>query len=241
MNGTTAQFRRLLAASLKVTFFLLFVAGAHADDIVTLTLTQPYPGGYTFYSYTPSGGPTQSNPISPYQISLTDTGGLFDNTLALGICYDINNGTPVQTTVSGSFVAETGLPYMEASFLVNQINLESHLGAGPSVLGPLSMAVWQVMWNSSSNSENKPFYADPAAQGYVNWAAFEVGTGGWTVADASRYLTFIPSNSTYQRFGIILEGTPPVDVLPEPGGLTLLGTGLVVVGALLRRRTRHSE
>jgi hypothetical protein len=61
----------------------------------------------------------------------------------------------------------------------------------------------------------------------------------WTVADSALYPTFMPDNKSSQRFGIILQDTPPI-YLPEPGGWLLLGTGLPVLGLLLRRRARHS-
>jgi len=237
INKRTTPFPRLLAAILKASFFVLFVAAAHADEMVTLTLTEPYPSGYTFYDYTSTTGSARSEPVSPYPVTLTGVSGLYDNTPALALCFDINNGTPVQTQVSGQFLDETNpaidpsyyQTYLEATYLINQLDLAGNMAAPISERGPISLAIWEIMWDTSSKSNGQPINPDPAAGPYISAAVQAVTTGAWTAADSSPYLIFVPDNSNYQRFGVIVE-------TPEPGGLMLLGTGLVAMGALLRRR-----
>jgi hypothetical protein len=65
-----------------------------------------------------------------------------------------------------------------------------------------------------------------------------VSSGEWTVADASVYPTWMPDNPAIQRFGIFFPGTPPV-ITPEPGGVALLGSGLLGLALLWRRRARR--
>jgi hypothetical protein len=242
----TARIGRLLATSLKVSCLVLFAAAARADDVIALQLTQGYPDGYQFYDYLPASGPEQSVPANPYPILLTDLTdpALFDNTAAFAICYDLNNPTDVQTWYDGTFVYATDAPgdviYMEASYLANMLDNYGELNLSITVRGEISMAIWQIMWDTSTDSEKLPFYPDPAAQVYIDQAAEAVALGQWTVSDASLYPTFMPDNTNSQRFGIIFFYNPPVNDVPEPDSWPLLGTGLLVLAVLLRRRASPS-
>ncbi len=230
---------------------LLFAACARADmDTVTLTLNPNYPSQYSFYSYTSVGGSVESDAVSPYLATLSDSEGLFINTAVYSICYDINNSTPVGTSYTGHF--ETGSPTtadLEATYLDNLLVLDGGLAAPLGTRGAISLAIWQIMYASSNDSDGNPFQTsnhDPAAQTYVNQAAAAVASGSWGAAGASLYPEWVPDSSSIQRFGIILESNPPVKDLdgsptPEPGGLALLGTGLLAVGWLGRRQARAAR
>jgi hypothetical protein len=86
------------------------------------------------------------------------------------------------------------------------------------------------MFPSSTNPKNEPPYEDPAAQPFVDQAVAAVTSGGWTAEDAEPHPTWMPDDPDIQRFGIIYETTP------EPAGFPLLGSGLVALASLRRRR-----
>lgn len=207
----TAPARQLFPAALKLVSLLLLAAAAHADGIMQLYLTQGYPDGYQFYDYLPASGPEQSVPANPYPILLTDSAdlGLFDNTPALAICNDLYDGTRVQTWYTGTFVDATNAPgdliYMEASYLANMLDNYGDLNASITVRGEISMAIWEIMFPTSTNSENGTLYDDPAAQAFIDQAAAAVALGQWTVTDAALYPTFMPDDTSSQRFAIIFH------------------------------------
>jgi hypothetical protein len=242
-----------IAATLKLgCCVLLFAAAAHADiDTVTLTLNPNYPSQYSFYDYTSAGGSVESDAVSPYLTTLSDSAGLFNNLAVYSICYDINNSTPAGTSYTGHF--ETGNPStaeLEATYLDNLLVLNGGLAAPLGTRGAISLAIWQIMYASSNDSDGHPFQTsdrDPAAQPYVNQAIAAVAGGSWNASDASLYPEWVPDNPSIQRFGIVIENNPPVKDLdgpmptPEPGGLALLGTGLLTLGLLGRRRARGAR
>jgi hypothetical protein len=210
--------------------FLLFVAVSQADT-VTLTLNSNFPGGYIRYDYLGADGSAYFEYAAPYQTILTDTDGTFNNTPVFAICYDIHNDTNVGTAFTGHFENRTGTPYLEATYLVNLLNLSGDLGAPLSTQGAISLAIWQIMWPSSNDSNGQPFLPgayDPAAQAYITQAAAAVAGGYWTPADAAIYPTWVPDDPSIQRFGIIV-------ITPEPRALPLLGCGLLGLAMLWRR------
>ena len=226
---------------------LLFAAAAYADtDTVTLALDPNYPSQYAFYGYTSVGGSVESDAVSPYLATLWDSQGGISNLAVYAICYDIDNNTPVGTSYTGHF--DTGSPStaeLEATYLDNLLMLDGGIAAPLATRGAISLAIWQIMYPSSNDSNGHPFLAsdhDPAAQPYITQAAAAVASGQWTTADAGSYREWLPDNSSVQRFGIILENNPPIRDLdnpsptPEPGGLALLGTGLLALGLVGRRR-----
>lgn len=218
---------------------LLFAAAAQAD-IVSLTLNPNFPSQYAFYSYTSVGGSTETDPVAPYLITLTDTDGTLDDTAEYGICWDINNDTPVGTAYTGQLEAVYGTTAgLEASYLANLLYLGGGLAAPLQTRGAISLAIWEIMYATSTDSNGHPFLPsdyDPAAQPYVDQAVAAVAAGQWTPWEASFYPTWVPDDPAMQRFGIIFADNPPL-TSPEPGGLALLGSGLICFAWLWRRHT----
>jgi hypothetical protein len=73
---------------------------------------------------------------------------------------------------------------------------------------------------------------DPAAQPFIDQATAAVTSGAWTAEDAQAYPTGMPDDTSIQRFGIVYDTTP------DPAGFLLLGSGVVAVASLWRRRAK---
>ena len=220
----TRNFKSRMSVKIALgTIFLALSTVAHADVDVTLTLDADW-SKYLFYNY--DGAPEPNIPVGPYRATVS--GGTYTNTPVLVFCYDFFSPTNIGTTYDGSVVlVDPTVPgLMEATYLVNKMELLGGLDAGPATRGAISMAIWELM-NQTSTTKSLPFPADPAAQPYLDEAANAVVSGRWTVGNAARYPTWVPQVSNIQRFGgIVLESNPDPVGMPEPSSLVPLGFGI---------------
>lgn len=221
--------RQIAPYVLSVALLFAFAHSARASGSFSLTLSSSYPTGYTFYSYTATDGSTQSNvPVAPYPATVNQP-GVYTNQSAYAVCFDLNNPSNIGTIYTGTLAYNTDLATMESTYLMNQLNLDGMASAATSIKGAISMAIWAIMFPSSTKTDGTYFPADPAAASWEAQAAQAVQSGLWTVADSNLYPTFIPDDTTTQRFGLFL--TAPIQVqqlssTPEPGTITLLLAGI---------------
>jgi hypothetical protein len=127
------------------------------------------------------------------------------------------------------------------------LNLGGDTAAPTAAKGEISLAIWQLMFPSSTQADGSYFPVGPAAAALELQAYSAVTSGQWTAADNPLYPTFVPDDTTAQRFEILFANTTPVQTLagtgsqgsaPEPGTTTMLagGLALLVMGSLRRGR-----
>ena len=223
---------------------LAFASTAFADGI---TLSGDYPNGYIWYSFTAASeittngtiistsSTTYNEPVSPYTATSTISGVTLPSQFA---CLDINNPTDVGTFYTGTFGFAVTTADDEVSWLADRLagtTPNNPLGS----TGDISMAIWQIEFSSSTDSEGGPMPIDPAAQIWITDATDAVADGYQPDS-----VFFTPVDSTSQRF-VEISLTPKQGTLellphaPEPGTLGLMGTGLLGLVGLVRRKVQR--
>lgn len=215
-------------------FCLAACPAVRANPIIYLTLDSNFSSDYSFYTYTDTAGQVESNiPIAPYITYLS--GGSFNNTQVFTFCYDFNAPTVVGTQYAGTLETFSDPSDLEATYLINDLNILGMQNAPLATRGAISLAIWEIM-NPSSTSSINPFPTDPAALSYEAAAANAVANGWWTSADAAQFPIWVPQDPSLQRLGVVLDGAPPV-AMPEPANLGLMSLG--VCGLALAGRVRR--
>ena len=215
---------------------LAFASAAFADSI------EIPPSSFLWYAFTDAGGNAYNLPVAPYPSTATIDGNVVPSLYL--ICLDINNPTRVGPTYTGTFYTAETISEVngQASLFINEEvswladQLAGYSENGPaSYNGPISLAIWQLEFPTSTNFEQKPDPIDPAAQIWISKANTAV-TNGYQPDSAF----FIPDDSTSQRFvAISVTSTPgTLDLLPapEPGTMGMTGAGLLGLAWMLRRR-----
>jgi hypothetical protein len=236
---------------------LVFASTAYADGI---TLSGDYPGGYLFYAFTSTSaitapGPTgqivttapaaYNEPVAPYTSTVTIGGNTVPVYL---ICMDINNPTGVGNFYPGTFYTAATISGVsgqaslainsEVSWLADQMaGYSPNVPANASITGPISMAIWELEFPTSTDWDKSTGGADPidqAAQIWIDRASAAV-IGGYQPDSAF----FIPNDPSIQRFVAISETSTPGTLgllAPEPGTLGMMGAGLLGLVGMLRRK-----
>lgn len=222
---------------LGVLCFLLTGTARVCATAVSITLDPNFPGDYLLYTYTDALGNSYTDPVGPYPATLVG-GSYVANQTYFVWCLDINVDTSAGVSYPGSVITPTTPVEIEMAYLEDQAFQLGGYGAAVATIGPYGMAIWQLMNPSSINPG--PFPLDPAAQSLVTQAQTIYSNGTWTQADAAQYAIWVPDNlSSSQRFGLIAANGTTGNV-PEPASFTftLMGAGLLIVYAALRRAMR---
>jgi hypothetical protein len=215
---------------------LAFASAALADSIEIPS------SNFLYYSFIGEDKIAYNLPVAPYPSTATIDGNAVPSIYL--ICLDINNPTNPGQTYSGTFYTAETISEVngQASLFINKEvswladQLAGYSENGPvSYTGPISLAIWQLEFPSSTNSENKSDPVDPAAQIWISEAEAAVRNG---YQPDSAF--FIPDNSTSQRFVAISETSTPGTLgllpAPEPGTMGMMGAGLLGLAWMLRRR-----
>jgi hypothetical protein len=208
---------------------LALASSAFADGI---TLSGDFPGGYISYTFLDNGvvGDSVLEYVSPYTATSTIDGVTIASQFG---CLDINNPTDVGTFYSGTFGFAVTTADDEVSWLADQLAGTTPNNPSPNT-GAISMAIWEIEFPSSTDSEGGGMPIDPAAQIWIDDAAYAVLEGGYKPDS----VFFTPDDPGSQRFVEISLTSDPgtLDLIPEPGTLGMMGAGLLGLALMLRRR-----
>lgn len=210
---------RLFPALFVVTLALVLTTTVSATSVsmtyeghqgVTAQNGSPYVGYPYYFSI---------NGNSTYTALMCDS---YDNNISLGETWTANKTAFLQGM--GLFGATTSLDYKAAGLIFKSML------AGVLTTTQAQWAVWGLF---SSNAQANPYFSKINAGG-IDSTYLTLATTAKNSAFAGLYL-YTPVNGTQSMGGMPQEfiGYSPV---PEPGTLTMLGTGLIGLAGAIRRK-----
>jgi PEP-CTERM motif len=180
--------------------------------------------------------------VYPYNFSVN---GSSANTQLMCISFDnhITNGESWDVTVESISQAAAGnstllKDYEEDAWLFSQITS----GSTQQQIANIQFAAWSVLDPTVANHTYDPYYTGQNAMDInqlLNEAAANSTPGD--VGNYSSYVLYVPTSwNAADGEPQTFVGDPPPAATPEPGSLALLGTGLMGLGGVVRRKMRKA-